>query len=153
MLITHSCLVLAVFWVVHVAHHKQVAHYLIDLNNGLVVNRSGTKRSFCQLLYTIENHCHSIESNGCLSIVHSKVPKILPTSRSNINLISKICQKMGESSSEIQSENSEGPKCQFWSTHVSDFWAFFVKTHCALHRPFLVARRSRIWIHYCWGNH
>ena len=70
MLITHSGMA-SFFKVVHVAHLKQVAHYPISLNNGLVVIRFSTKRS----LYTIESHCHSIESNGCLSIVHSMVPK------------------------------------------------------------------------------
>ena len=85
MLITHSCLA-RFFKVVHVTHHEQVA---IDLKNGLMVNRFGTERSFCQLLYTIENH-----SNGCLSIVHSMVPKFYQ----RLGLIStyfKICPKKG----------------------------------------------------------
>ena len=88
---------------VHVAHHKQVAHYVIDLNNGLVVNQSGNKRSFCQLLYTIENHCHSIESNGCLSIVHFMVPKFYQRP----GLISHIVQNLQQKNVSVDLKSNQ----------------------------------------------
>ena len=69
MLITHSGMA-RFFKVVHVAHLKQVAHYPISLNNGLVVIRFSTKRS----LYTIESHCHPSSPMGVspLSILWSQ---------------------------------------------------------------------------------